>query len=100
MARLARLVIPGLPHHVTQRGNGRARTFFGDDDYALYRDLLVGVTVTVHLIDIAVRWIYYRVVWPASPVSLSPASHTMSPSAAMAARAPSSVTMIMRSTAI
>ena len=40
MARLARVVIPGIPHHVTQRGNGRARTFFGDDDYALYRDLL------------------------------------------------------------
>ena len=40
MARLPRLVIPGLPHHVTQRGNGRARTFFGDADYALYRDLL------------------------------------------------------------
>jgi putative transposase len=40
MARLARLVIPGLPHHVTQRGNGRARTFFSDADYALYRDLL------------------------------------------------------------
>ena len=40
MARLARVVAPGLPHHVTQRGNGRARTFFGDDDYRLYRDLL------------------------------------------------------------
>jgi len=40
MARLARVIIPGLPHHVTQRGNGRARTFFGDADYALYRDLL------------------------------------------------------------
>ena len=40
MARLARVVVPGLPHHVTQRGNGRARTFFGDEDYALYRDLL------------------------------------------------------------
>jgi len=40
MTRLARLVIPGLPHHVTQRGNGRAQTFFGDADYALYRDLL------------------------------------------------------------
>jgi putative transposase len=40
MARLARLVVPGLPHHVTQRGNGRAQTFFGDADYALYRDLL------------------------------------------------------------
>ena len=40
MARLARVVIPGYPHHVTQRGNGRARTFFSDDDYALYRDML------------------------------------------------------------
>ncbi|MEM8814095.1 MAG: hypothetical protein AAGF59_15905 [Pseudomonadota bacterium] len=40
MSRLARVVIPGLPHHVTQRGNGRAQTFFEDGDYALYRDLL------------------------------------------------------------
>ena len=40
MARLARVVVPGLPHHVTQRGNGRARVFFSDADYALYRDLL------------------------------------------------------------
>ncbi len=40
MARLARAVFPGLPHHVTQRGNGRARTFFSVGDYQLYRDLL------------------------------------------------------------
>ena len=40
MARLARVVLPGLPHHVTQRGNGRQRTFFNDDDYALYLALL------------------------------------------------------------
>jgi putative transposase len=40
MARLARLVIPSLPHHITQRGNGRAQTFFSAADYALYRDLL------------------------------------------------------------
>jgi putative transposase len=40
MARLARVVVPGLPHHITQRSNGGARTFFGEDDYALYRDLL------------------------------------------------------------
>jgi putative transposase len=40
MARLARVVVPGVPHHVTQRGNGRGRTFFGDDDYAFYRHLL------------------------------------------------------------
>lgn len=41
MARLARIVLPGIPHHVTQRGNGRARTFFGDADYQFFRDLLV-----------------------------------------------------------
>jgi putative transposase len=40
MARLARVVVPDLPHHVTQRGNGGARTFFSDKDYASYRDLL------------------------------------------------------------
>ncbi len=40
MARLARFIIPGIPHHVTQRGNGRQQTFFSNDDYALYRDLL------------------------------------------------------------
>jgi len=41
MARLPRLVGPGLPHHVTQRGNGRQQTFFEEGDYALYLDLLV-----------------------------------------------------------
>jgi putative transposase len=41
MARLARIVVPGLPHHVTQRGNGRARVFFTSGDYALYKTLLV-----------------------------------------------------------
>ena len=40
MARIARFVVPGLPHHVTQRGNRRERVFFGDEDYELYRDLL------------------------------------------------------------
>ncbi len=40
MARLARVVIPGIPHHVTQRGNGRQKTFFEEGDYALYLDLL------------------------------------------------------------
>ena len=43
MARLARLVIPGLPHHVTQRGNGRQKTFFeGGRLCALSRPLRAG----------------------------------------------------------
>jgi len=40
MARLARVVIPGLPHHVTQRGNRRQQTFFNDADYAAYLELM------------------------------------------------------------
>lgn len=40
MARLPRFVLPGIPHHVTQRGNRRERTFFEDGDYDLYLDLL------------------------------------------------------------
>ena len=40
MARLARLVFPDIPHHVTQRGNGRQRVFFSPADFARYRDWL------------------------------------------------------------
>ncbi len=51
MARLARVVVPGMPHHppspggydvtgVTQRGNRRMETFFGQDDYRAYLSLL------------------------------------------------------------
>lgn len=40
MARLPRVVLPGIPHHVTQRGNRREQVFFEDGDYALYLDLL------------------------------------------------------------
>jgi putative transposase len=41
MARLARIVIPGLPHHVTQRGNRRQPVFFGEADYRAYLALLI-----------------------------------------------------------
>jgi len=40
MARLTRVVVPEVPHHVMQRGNGRLTTFFGEDDYRAYLDLL------------------------------------------------------------
>lgn len=40
MPRTARLVLPGLPHHITQRGNYRQKTFFRAEDYSLYLDLL------------------------------------------------------------
>jgi putative transposase len=40
MARLARVVVPGYPHHVTQRGNRRQRTFFTAADYRAYIALM------------------------------------------------------------
>jgi putative transposase len=40
MARLARVILPGYPHHITQRGNRRQDVFFKEDDYLYYLELL------------------------------------------------------------
>jgi putative transposase len=40
MPRIARAVVAGVPHHVTQRGNGRRAIFDTDADRLLYLDLL------------------------------------------------------------
>jgi putative transposase len=37
---MARVVVPGYPHHVTQRGNRRQRTFLRNDDYRAYLELM------------------------------------------------------------
>ena len=39
MARLARVVVAGVAHHVTQRGNRRQETFSNDEDYEAYLSL-------------------------------------------------------------
>ena len=44
MARFARIVVPGLPHHVTQRGNRREPIFFENGDHDLYCDMLAEQT--------------------------------------------------------
>ena len=40
MTRLARMVIPGLPHHVTQRGNRPEAIFFENGDHEIDCDML------------------------------------------------------------
>lgn len=40
MARIARVVGPGIPHHITQRGNRRQQTFFSEDDFREYLSLM------------------------------------------------------------
>jgi len=54
MARLARLVAPGLPHYITQRGNCRQQTFFCDEDYQSYLELM-GQRCGAHQVKI---WAY------------------------------------------
>lgn len=40
MPRRARLVVPGIPWHIIQRGNNRSACFYADDDYHTYLDTL------------------------------------------------------------
>jgi len=49
MARIARLVVPGYPHHITQRGSRKQRTFFCDADYRRYLNLIGGAATNARL---------------------------------------------------
>ena len=49
MARLARIIAPGIPHHITQRGNRRQQTFFCPDDYQAYIDLMAEWCMKYHV---------------------------------------------------
>jgi putative transposase len=40
MARIGRVVLPGHPHHVTQRGVRSMDIFYKESDYLAYLDLL------------------------------------------------------------
>jgi putative transposase len=40
MPRPVRLNIPGMPQHITQRGNNRQACFYAAEDYRLYLELL------------------------------------------------------------
>lgn len=40
MPKFARLVVPGCPHHIIQRGNRRQKVFFSDEDRVFYLKLL------------------------------------------------------------
>jgi len=42
MPRIARIIAPGYPHHITQRGNNRGTVFFDDEDRRTYLKLLAG----------------------------------------------------------
>ena len=41
MSRMPRAVLPGVPHHLTQRGVNRQRVFFSEQDHRIYLDVVV-----------------------------------------------------------
>jgi putative transposase len=49
MARIARVVAVGVPHHVTQRGNTQQDVFFTDQDRAVYLRILQDCRRRYHL---------------------------------------------------
>ena len=51
MPRLARNVFPGIPHHITQRGNRREYIFFMEDDRHAYLNWLGGYSKE-HQVDV------------------------------------------------
>ena len=74
MSRFRRLVVPGYPHHITQRGVRRQTTFFDERDYRTYLRLARGL-----LADAPIEiWTYclmpnhmHAVVVPQRPDSLA-----------------------------
>ena len=52
MARFARVVVPGIPHHITQRGNARQFILENDADRAVYLQLL-GQYCRLHEVSLA-----------------------------------------------
>jgi putative transposase len=50
LARLARLTLPGYPHHIIQRGNNRQPVFLCDSDRQLFLDLLFNYARQFHVL--------------------------------------------------
>ena len=41
MPRRARVIVPGMPHHIVQRGHNRNAVFVEEGDYQYYLDNLI-----------------------------------------------------------
>ncbi|HSI58897.1 MAG TPA: transposase [Ideonella sp.] len=74
MARLPRLVVPGHPHHLIQRGNNRQDVFVDDDDRRRYLAILREVAhehqLAIHAYVLMSNHVHLLAT-PASPESLS-----------------------------
>jgi hypothetical protein len=67
MARLARVVAAGIPHHVTQRGNWRQQVFLSEADYQSYAGLLAESCRKASAYQPKLLWCELSVVSPEFP---------------------------------
>ena len=70
---MARVVIPGVPHHITQRGIRRQPIFLDDDDRGLYTELILDSIVRYQVKIQAYCWMtnhIHLVAVPSAPDSL------------------------------
>ncbi|WP_235437140.1 transposase [Pseudomonas trivialis] len=72
MARRPRLLVPGLPLHIIQRGNNRSVCFYSEDDYIFYIHLLKLLSEThgckIHLGCLMTNHVHLLLT-PTSPLS-------------------------------
>jgi putative transposase len=80
MPRKHRLVIPGLPHHVIQRGNNREPMFDGDEDYGFYLASLRRAArrsgIDVHAYALMTTHVHF-IATPHTQTALSKAMHSV-----------------------
>jgi putative transposase len=53
MPRIARIVVPGIAHHITQRGNRRQNVFLSDSDRRYYLELVMEYSLRAGLAILA-----------------------------------------------
>jgi len=64
MPRIARIVIPHYPHHVTQRGNRRQKVFFNDEDYIFYKEKITAALSQMQIVwRVSSSWRSNTVIW-------------------------------------
>jgi putative transposase len=79
MPRMARIVVPGIAHHLTQRGNRRQLVFFQDNHRQRYLQLLLEYSIYHGLLILAYCLMTNHVHLIAIPVSAASLASVMKP---------------------
>ena len=56
IARFFNTTAKGYPHHITQRGNNKEKTFFSDEDKRYYLDTLSAIQGQIQIKDTCILY--------------------------------------------